>query len=132
MATFRPRQNEVVYVGANVVLDVDLNARDTVIVDGEVNGEINCGLLVVGPDGVVNGHVAAKEADIAGKVGPTIEAAQLLRLRNNGQISGQATYGELEIEKGAVLRGAHFARREHPRQSAEAAELSRPHRQRTL
>jgi cytoskeletal protein CcmA (bactofilin family) len=131
MAPFRPSQSQTVFVGAKATLNANLSGADTVIIDGEVNGEIDCALLVVGPEGVVNGQVRAEEADIAGRVGPVLAASQSLLLRANSQIFGEAIYGELEVEKGAVLKGARLAvKARGTAPSHDSDRSSRPHGQR--
>ncbi len=106
MSDFRPDEKDVVYIGEGVSLSGAIQAQDTVVVDGAVDGEVSCSQLIVGPTGVVNGTIAVSEADIYGKIGSDISVKQLLIVRSSGRIEGKWTYGEIEVEKGGVLMGS--------------------------
>ncbi|HXY59274.1 MAG TPA: polymer-forming cytoskeletal protein [Methylocystis sp.] len=106
MSDFRPEEKDVVYIGEGVSLSGAIQAQDTVVVDGSVDGEIACSQLIVGPTGVVNGAISVSEADVYGKVGSDITVKQLLIVRASGRIEGKWTYGEIEVEKGGVLSGS--------------------------
>jgi cytoskeletal protein CcmA (bactofilin family) len=105
MSDFRPEEKDVVYIGEGVTLSGAIQAQDTVVVDGAVDGEISCSQLIVGSTGVVNGTIAVSDADVYGKVGSDITVKQLLIVRSSGRIEGKWTYGEIEVEKGGVLSG---------------------------
>lgn len=105
MTDFRPEEKDVVYIGEGATLSGAIQAQDTVIVDGAVDGEISCTQLVVGPTGVVNGTISVSDADVYGKIGSDITVKQLLIVRASGRIEGKWTYGEIEVEKGAALSG---------------------------
>ncbi|HMK88987.1 MAG TPA: polymer-forming cytoskeletal protein [Methylocystis sp.] len=106
MADFRPEEKDVVYIGEGVTLTGAIQAQDTVVVDGVVDGEVSCSQLIVGPTGVVNGTIAVSEADVYGKIGSDITVKQLLTVRSSGRVEGKWTYGEIEVEKGGVLSGS--------------------------
>ncbi|HXY59334.1 MAG TPA: polymer-forming cytoskeletal protein [Methylocystis sp.] len=106
MSSFRPSEKDVVYIGEGVSLTGSVQAQDTVVVDGNIEGEVSCAQLIVGPTGVVDGAVSVSEADIYGKIGADIVVKQLLTVRASGRIEGKWTYGEIEVERGAVLAGA--------------------------
>jgi len=106
MSDFRPEEKDVVYIGEGVSLSGAIQAQDTVVVDGSVEGEIACSQLIVGPTGEVNGAISVSEADVYGKLGSDITVKQLLIVRSSGRIEGKWTYGEIEVEKGGVLSGS--------------------------
>lgn len=105
MTEFRPEEKDVVYIGEGATLSGAVQAQDTVIVDGAVDGEISCNQLIVGPTGVVNGTISVSEADVYGKMGSDITVKQLLTVRASGRIEGKWVYGEIEVEKGGLLSG---------------------------
>jgi cytoskeletal protein CcmA (bactofilin family) len=105
MSDFRPDEKNVVYIGEGVSMTGSIQAQDTVVVDGNVDGEIACGQLIVGTTGVVTGAISVSEADVYGKIGTDITVKQLLIVRASGRVEGKWTYGEIEVEKGAVLSG---------------------------
>jgi len=64
MSDFRPDEKNVVYIGEGVSMTGSVQAQDTVVVDGNVDGEITCSQLIVGPTGVVTGVISVSEADV--------------------------------------------------------------------
>jgi cytoskeletal protein CcmA (bactofilin family) len=98
-------QENVVYVGPGVTLKGEISTSDTVVVDGSVEGEISAGVVIVGPSGDVRGKIFAVEADISGSVTDHIEIEQLLLVRSTGRLVGRAIFGEIELERGAVVTG---------------------------
>ena len=54
---------------------------------------------------MIRGSVAATEADIRGLVIGPVDAEQLLSVRAGGRVEGRISYGEIELEKGAVVAG---------------------------
>jgi cytoskeletal protein CcmA (bactofilin family) len=102
---FRPDQENVVYVGAGVTLKGQLSVPDVVVVDGLVEGDIKARAVLVGKTGVIRGTIAATEADIGGQVVSHVEIDHLLVVRSTGRVEGRVVYGEIELEKGAVLMG---------------------------
>jgi cytoskeletal protein CcmA (bactofilin family) len=105
MPNFRPEEKNVVYVGEGVTLTGVVHAQDVVVIDGTVEGEITCDQLIVGPGGVAQGPIAVVDADIYGKIGTEVSVKQLLVVRSTGRVEGRWGYGEIEVEKGAVLSG---------------------------
>ncbi len=105
MSDFRPDEKNVVYIGEGVSMTGSVQAQDTVVVDGNVDGEITCSQLIVGPTGVVTGVISVSEADVYGKIGTDISVKQLLTVRASGRVEGKWIYGEIEVEKGGVLAG---------------------------
>jgi cytoskeletal protein CcmA (bactofilin family) len=105
MTSFRPEQENVIYIGDGVTAVGAFKAEETVVVDGKVDGEITCRHLIVGPSGVVNGQINVSSADVCGKIGSDISVRQLLTVRSMGRVEGKWIYGEIEVEKGGVLVG---------------------------
>jgi cytoskeletal protein CcmA (bactofilin family) len=102
---FRPDQENVVYVGAGVTLKGQLSVPDVIVVDGVVEGDIKAKAVLVGKTGVIRGTIAATEADIGGQVVSHVEIDHLLVIRSTGRVEGHVVYGEIELEKGAVVMG---------------------------
>jgi cytoskeletal protein CcmA (bactofilin family) len=100
-----PDQENVVYVGPGATLKGEISVSDTLVVDGVVEGDVNAAVVIVSPSGVVRGKISAIEADISGSVTDHIEIEQLLLVRSTGHLVGRAIFGEIELEKGAVVIG---------------------------
>jgi cytoskeletal protein CcmA (bactofilin family) len=117
---FRPEQENVVYVGAEVSLKGEISVSDLLVVDGDVDGDVVARAIVVGPSGSLRGRIVASEADIAGSVSDHLEVADLLIIRSTGRVEGRVSYGEIELEKGAVLTG-DLSSAESPRAPAKSS-----------
>lgn len=102
---FKPDTKHAVFVGEGVHINGEINASGIVMIQGALTGEVNCGLLLVGETGVVDGVVSATEADISGSIRSEITIKQLLTVRETGRVEGNWNYGEIEIEKGGLLKG---------------------------
>jgi cytoskeletal protein CcmA (bactofilin family) len=76
-------------------------AEERAVINGSVEGEITAREVLVGASGRITGKVAAEVVDVHGEVNDTVSATKALILRATGSIE----YAQLEIEKGAQLRG---------------------------
>lgn len=104
-AAFRPDQENVAYIGAGVTLKGEISVPDLIVVDGTVEGDITARVVCVGQSGVIRGNISATEADISGSITDHVEIKQLLIVRATGRVEGRVMYGEIELEKGAVVTG---------------------------
>jgi cytoskeletal protein CcmA (bactofilin family) len=96
----------VVYIGEGVTFKGELSAPELVIIDGAVEGEVRARSARVGATGSLKGSVIVTDADIQGTVSDKLEVKQLLIVRSTGHIEAEISYGELQIEKGAIITGA--------------------------
>jgi cytoskeletal protein CcmA (bactofilin family) len=106
MATFRPDQENSVYIGEGVELSGAIRARDAVVIDGAFDGEIVCNQLILGQNGSVKGKIEATSAEVAGLLQAEIIVTQLLAVRATGRVEGTWDCGALEVARGAVLQGS--------------------------
>lgn len=93
------------YVGQGVCVKGDISVPGIVVVDGTVEGTVDARAIWVSPSGVIKGTIVATEAEIRGTVSETIEIKQLLIVHATGRVLGDVRYGELQLEKGAVISG---------------------------
>ena len=92
-------------IGEGCVVSGRIEVPDTIVVDGTVEGDLTARYVKVGPSGVVKGNIVSTEADIFGAVAQNLGVKQLLTVRSTGRIDGTVIYGELQLEKGAVVTG---------------------------
>jgi cytoskeletal protein CcmA (bactofilin family) len=102
---FRPDQENVAYIGAGVTIKGEISVPDLIVIDGTIEGNVTARVVCVGQSGVIRGNISATEADISGTVSDHVEARQLLLVRATGRVEGRVMYGEIELEKGAVVTG---------------------------
>lgn len=106
MATFRPEEENSVYIGQGTELTGAVRARDSIVIDGSFDGELVCNHLLVGQTGVVKGKINVSSAEISGQVSAEIVTRHLLAVRATGRIEGKWDCGSIEVARGAVLNGS--------------------------
>lgn len=102
---FRPNEPNVAYIGEGVTVKGEISVPDIIVVDGIVEGELTARAIRVGATGAIKGNIICTEAEVHGSVSEKIEVKQLLIVRATGRVEGHISYGEVQIEKGAVISG---------------------------
>ena len=92
-------------VGQGVSVKGSFTVPSRAVINGEVDGEITAKDLLVGGSGKINGKVTAETVDVHGEINDTLTASKALIVRASGRAKGSIQYAELQIEKGAQLRG---------------------------
>ena len=94
------------FIGPGSVLHGKLSIKNSVRVDGRIEGEISStGTLTVGPDGEVDGDIYAAHAIVGGKVRGSITAAKSIILEAQSVFIGDLTTAKLSIAEGAMFEG---------------------------
>jgi cytoskeletal protein CcmA (bactofilin family) len=93
------------YVGEGVCVKGEISVPGILVVDGTIEGNVNARAAWVSPSGVIKGTIVATEAEIHGTISETVEVKQLLVVHATGRVLGDVRYGELQLEKGAVISG---------------------------
>lgn len=93
-------------VGREIVLSGEINSCDHLVVEGRVEANIaDCHALEIAESGVFKGEAEIDIADISGHFEGTLTANQLLLVRSTGRVTGNVSYGQLEIERGGEVTG---------------------------
>ncbi len=93
-------------IGEGVKVVGHLMVPGLAVINGTLEGGLQAGELLVGPQGSLSGQVSVRTADVHGRTFDTLSASEFLCVRSTGVVSGKAHYGEIEIEKGGVIQGA--------------------------
>ncbi len=93
-------------IGEGVKVVGHLLVPGLAVINGTLEGGLQAGELLVGPQGTLSGQVSVRTADVHGRTFDTLTASEFLCVRSTGVVSGKANYGEIEIEKGGVIQGA--------------------------
>ena len=82
----------------------------TVELNGRIDGDVSCGVLIVAAAGCVAGKVTARKVVVRGLVEGPIYAGELV-LEAEGRVNGDIHCDTVAIDKGAFLEGriAHGA-----------------------
>jgi cytoskeletal protein CcmA (bactofilin family) len=132
LAGFMPEQGNAAYIGAGVVLNGDILVPDVLVIDGVIEGDVSARVVFVGGAGVIRGKINAVEADIGGAIFGEVHVTRRLAIRATGRVEGRVSYGEITLEKGAVLEGELFSPGETPVVLSKAAPVTVKPRARPL
>ena len=91
-------------IGSDVQLVGNLTTIGEVQLDGIVEGDVNCGSLVLGEHGKVTGTIVADTVTVRGRVEGSIRA-RLVRLEKSAKIKGDVYHETLSVEAGATIEG---------------------------
>jgi cytoskeletal protein CcmA (bactofilin family) len=93
-------------IARGTVLEGKITTKGDIRVEGKVIGTITCDAkLVIGDHGVVEGHIDARNAYIAGEVHGTVVVRELLQLQEKGRIEGDIYTQKLSVQVGATFTG---------------------------
>jgi cytoskeletal protein CcmA (bactofilin family) len=102
----RTPEANTLYIGKGVTIKGAVLTCDTVVVDGELEGDIQVENLRVGATGTVTGRMrVSRNAEIAGKAFDRIEVKGVLIMRAGGRLEGNISFGTLTMERGASITG---------------------------
>jgi cytoskeletal protein CcmA (bactofilin family) len=95
-----------IVIGEGVTVTGSFVVPGRAVINGSLQGELQADDLLVGARGKLVGNVKVRKADIYGETHDTLQASEHLLIRSSGRISGKATYGEIEIERGGQVQGS--------------------------
>ena len=75
------------------------------IIDGEMSRKIDAGKIVVGRTGKLKADAVANYVDVSGEVVQKTVANISLSIQSGGVVSGEISYGDLEIMRGGEIIG---------------------------
>ncbi len=83
----------------------DLESEGDILVKGKVFGNIQCNLLIIDVDALVEGGIVADEVIIRGKSKGVINANKV-RLEKTAQVDSEICHNTFSAEEGARIKGA--------------------------
>jgi cytoskeletal protein CcmA (bactofilin family) len=97
-------------IGAGTRIEGNLIVTGGVHLDGFVKGNVMTGpqgtaVLSIGPQGVVEGIVEVPRVVVHGEVRGDIRAKDKVELGASARVSGNVSYGMIEMAAGAVIQG---------------------------
>ena len=104
----KPENTAVVnMIGIGTTINGDVQSKGDIRVDGTLKGSVTTeGKVVLGRDGVIEGDVVCKNADVSGILKAKITVSQLLSLKTSAKLNGDITTNKLSIEPGAEFTGS--------------------------
>jgi len=98
--------NSINTIGAGTTVNGDIISDGDFRIVGKLTGTIQSkGKVVIGKNGLVEGDIVCRNADISGKVKGSLKVEELLSLTSSGVIEGEVITSKIAIEAGAVFTG---------------------------
>jgi cytoskeletal protein CcmA (bactofilin family) len=97
-----PTNRGNLFIGQGVTAKGVFNVPGEAAIDGEMSGNLTADKVVIGKSGKL---IADTTSNVAGKVVQNTVARKSLIIRSGGIVSGETTYGDLEIMKGGEIVG---------------------------
>lgn len=99
------KEGSKLHVGADIHLKGEITSCDRLIVEGKVEASMKSKEIEIAKTGVFSGKVDIDTADISGCFDGTMKARKRLVVRKTGRVTGDISYGEIEIEPGGEIGG---------------------------
>ena len=106
LGVFRPAKGSAkVIIGNGVRLKGEITDADEVQIDGHADVTMNTDNLVVGGTGDLKGTIASHDADVWGKLDGELKVDGTLTIQEQGSVSGNIEYQNLQIKLGGQIKG---------------------------
>jgi cytoskeletal protein CcmA (bactofilin family) len=99
-----PRNAQLSVIGPDVRIVGDIFTQGEMQIDGQVEGDITCQMLVVGEGARISGAVSAESVRVHGELNGKINASAVVIART-ARVIGDVVHETLEIEAGAYVEG---------------------------
>jgi cytoskeletal protein CcmA (bactofilin family) len=109
-------------ISADLRMVGDLTSKGEIHIDGDIEGDIRCQVLVIGQTGSVTGQIISDAVRIHGTLTGQIRARSVF-LAATARVVGDISHESLAIEPGAFLEG-HCGRMDKSEPAAVVAEAS--------
>lgn len=100
-----PTNRGNLFIGQGVTAKGVFNVPGEAAIDGEMSGSLTADKVVIVKSGKLIADTTSNVIDVAGKVVQNTVARKSLIIRSGGIVSGETTYGDLEIMKGGEIVG---------------------------
>lgn len=91
-------------IGEDLTINGNVSSKGEIQVDGEIQGDINCGSLLLGDKATIQGSVIAEDVVVRGKVMGSIRGLRVT-LQAQSHVEGDIFHQSLAIEQGAYFEG---------------------------
>ena len=93
-------------IGSGNTITGNIDAQGDIRVDGTIKGNIiSKSKVLVGAEGVIEGNIQCREADIMGQVFGNIKTDEMLHFKGNAAVSGDINTAKLLIEPTVSFNG---------------------------
>jgi cytoskeletal protein CcmA (bactofilin family) len=91
-------------IGEDLTITGNVTSKGGIQVDGEIQGDVQCGSLLLGDKSQINGCVIAEDVVVRGRVLGSIRGLRVT-LQAQSHVEGDIYHQSLAIEQGAYFEG---------------------------
>ena len=91
-------------IGEDLTITGNVTSKGEIQVDGEIQGDVNCGSLLLGDKSQITGCVIAEDVVVRGRVLGSIRGLRVT-LQAQSHVEGDIYHQSLAIEQGAYFEG---------------------------
>jgi len=93
------------FIGSGTEFQGELNGKGIIRVDGQFDGKMNVGSLILSETGVIKGEISAKNIIIGGKVEGNLRGQEIVEIKATGKVLGDIFAKRISITEGAKVNG---------------------------
>ena len=102
----RPKKGSAkVVIGNGVKIKGEITDADEVQIDGSADVTMNTDNLMIGGTGDLKGTITSHNADVWGKLDGEVKVGGTLTIQEQGSVSGNIEYENLQIKLGGKIKG---------------------------
>ena len=106
LSVFRPTKGSAkVVIGNGVKIKGEITDADEVLIDGQADVTMKTDNLVVGSTGELKGTITSHNTDVWGKLDGELKVSGTLTVQEQGSISGNIEYQNIQIKLGGQIKG---------------------------
>jgi len=91
-------------IGEDLSIQGNVSSKGEIQVDGQIQGDVHCGSLLLGDKAQINGSVVAEDVVVRGKVMGSVRGLRVT-LQSQSHVEGDIYHQSLAIEQGAYFEG---------------------------
>ena len=112
-------------IGPGVSVKGEITSCNRLIVQGTIEAKLaDCPNVIIKEGGVFNGESTTEDADVQGCFDGKLVVRKRLVVRATGRVSGNISYGEIEIERGGKISGEMSHDPESPSSHLKQAQVA--------
>jgi len=97
-------------IGSSIKVKGNFQGQGNIIIEGCLEGSLKTEAnIYIGDKAKVTANIEAKEAIINGVLNGNVKSRSYLALGSTARITGDIQYGEISVERGAIINGQMLA-----------------------
>lgn len=107
-------------IGASVRVKGNFHGQGNIVIEGALEGSLKTNAnIFIGEKARVVANVEAKDLVVNGEIKGNVKAKNYLSLGGTAKITGDISYGEISMEKGATINGQLISIQEDNKKSTK-------------